>query len=79
MFNAELLTSAKVQEFITLATKKKWDALQISTQLAKEFSNDELINKVNYFINKGISKKDAIEVVSELYNIRKNLLKDLIK
>ena len=41
MFNADLLTSAKVQDFIKLATKKKLDALQVSTQLAKEFSNEE--------------------------------------
>ena len=48
MFNAELLTSAKVQEFITLATKKKWDALQVSTQLAKEFSNEERAAIMDY-------------------------------
>ena len=48
MFNAELLTSAKVQEFITLATKKKMDALQVSTQLAKEFSNDERAAIMDY-------------------------------
>ena len=45
----------------------------------ESLSEEELINKVNYFINKGLSKKDSIEVVSELFNIRKNLLKDLIK
>ena len=35
--------------------------------------------KVEFFINKGMSKKDAIETVSEIYHIRKNLLKDLYK
>ncbi len=48
MFNADLLTSAKVQDFIKLATKKKWDALQISTQLAKEFSNEERAAIMDY-------------------------------
>ena len=48
MFNADLLTSAKVQEFITLATKKKLDTLQVSTQLAKEFSNDERAAIMDY-------------------------------
>ena len=71
MFNADLLTSAKVQEFITLATKKKMDALQVSTQLAKEFSNDERAAIMDYMAlvpkfrekffleNKGDSAKNA--------------------
>ena len=48
MFNADLLTSAKVQDFIKLATKKKLDALQVSTQLAKNFSNDERATIMDY-------------------------------
>ena len=45
----------------------------------KTVDEQELIDKVNYLISKGMSKKDAIETVSELFNIRKNLLKDLVK
>ena len=48
MLNAELLTSAKIQDFIELATKKKMDALQVSTQLAKEFSNEERAAIMDY-------------------------------
>ena len=48
MFNADLLTSAKVQDFIKLATKKKLDALQVSTLLAKEFSNEERAAIMDY-------------------------------
>ena len=48
MLNAELLTSAKVQDFIELATKKKMDALQVSTHLAKEFSNEERATIMDY-------------------------------
>jgi hypothetical protein len=48
MFNADLLTSAKVQDFIKLATKKKLDALQVSTQLAKDFSNEERAAIMDY-------------------------------
>ena len=48
MFNADLLTSAKVQAFIELATQKKMDALQVSTHLAKEFSNDERAAIMDY-------------------------------
>ena len=45
----------------------------------KSLSEQEIIDKVNYFISKNMSKKDAIEVVSEIYRVRKNLIKDLIK
>ena len=45
----------------------------------KSLSKQEIIDKVNYFISKNMSKKDAIEVVSEIYGVRKNLIKDLIK
>lgn len=48
MFNADLLTSAKVQDFIKLATKKKLDALQVSTLLAKEFNNEERAAIMDY-------------------------------
>ena len=48
MLYAELLTSAKVQDFIELATKKKLDALQVSTHLAKEFSNEERAAIMDY-------------------------------
>ena len=41
--------------------------------------DEEIINEVNYFITKGLSKKDAIEVVSDLFDVRKNHIKDLIK
>ena len=45
----------------------------------EEFSDNEVIEKVNYFINKGMSKKDAIETVNEIYGVRKNQIKKLIK
>ena len=42
MFSASLLTSAKVQEFIRSAIKRKLDALQISTALSKAgYSNED--------------------------------------
>lgn len=42
-------------------------------------SDDKIINKVNYFVSKGLSKKDSIELVSEVLNVKKNYIKDLIK
>lgn len=45
----------------------------------RSLSDEEIIEKVNYFISKNMSKKDAIEVVSDIYGVRKNRVKDLIK
>jgi 16S rRNA (cytidine1402-2'-O)-methyltransferase len=45
----------------------------------EEFTDEDILNKVNYFINKGMSKRDAIDVVSDIYKIRKNRIKDLVK
>ncbi len=45
----------------------------------EEYSDEDIINKVNYFINKGMNKKDAIETTSDIFKIRKNRIKDLYK
>lgn len=38
----------------------------------------QIINRVSFFTEKGLSKKDAIEIVSEEYKVNKNYIKDLI-
>lgn len=49
MLNAQLLTSASVQEFILGAIKKKMDALQISTALNKSgYSNEDRAAIMDY-------------------------------
>ena len=49
MFSASLLTSAKVQEFIGDAFKRKLDALQISTALSKAgYSNEDRATIMDY-------------------------------
>ena len=48
-------------------------------KIIESLGDAEIIDRVNFFINKGISKKDAIEFVSELYRVRKNHIKNLIK
>ena len=40
-------------------------------------NDNEISAKVQYFISKGLSKKDAIQVVSEIYNVNKNKIKEL--
>ncbi len=42
-------------------------------------NDKQIIAQVDLFISRGMSKKDAIETVSECYKIRKNYIKDLIK
>ena len=46
---------------------------------SEEFTDEEVKGKVNYFISKGMNKKDAIDSVSEIFKIRKNRIKDLVK
>ena len=40
-------------------------------------SDSEISAKVEYFMKKGLSKKDSIQVVSELYSVNKNKIKEL--
>ena len=44
----------------------------------EELSEQEILSKIEYFVSKGVSKKDAVEIVSELYNVRKNRIKDIL-
>ena len=43
------------------------------------YSEEEIKEKVKYFTDRNMSKKDAIDTVSEIYHIRKNQIKDIIK
>lgn len=43
----------------------------------EDISDSEISAKVEYFIKKGLSKKDAIQVVSDVYSINKNRIKEL--
>ena len=38
----------------------------------EEIDENKIINRLQYFINKGLSKKDASEVVADEYNLNKN-------
>lgn len=42
-------------------------------------NDKEILEKYAYFTSKGVGKKEAIEIISDLYKVRKNHLKDLIK
>ncbi len=42
------------------------------------FKDDEITSRVAYFVNLGLSQKDAINVVSEEFKINKNYIKKLL-
>ena len=41
-------------------------------------NDDEIVTRINYFVNLGLSQKDAINVVSEEFKINKNYIKKLM-
>ena len=43
------------------------------------YTDKEIVSKVQYLMEKGLSKKDAIELTTELLGVKKNYIKDLIK
>ena len=43
------------------------------------YNDEQIINLVNSLVTKGLSKKDAIDFVSEVTKVRKNHIKDIIK
>ena len=71
-----------LEELLTLDESTLKGEMVIVVEGNKDFkslSNEEIVEKVNYFMSKNMSKKDAIDTVSEIYNVRKNNIKDLIK
>ena len=43
----------------------------------EEIDEDKIAERLNYFIDKGLSKKDATEVVADEYQINKNIVKKI--
>ena len=48
-------------------------------KLENTYSDEEIVQRVASFVDKGLSKKDAIELTSEVLGVKKNYIKDLIK
>ena len=48
-------------------------------KLENTYSDEEIVQRVASFIEKGLSKKDAIELTSEVLSVKKNYIKGLIK
>ena len=43
----------------------------------EEVDEKKIIDRINYFLEKGLSKKDSTEVVADEYNINKNIVKKI--
>ena len=48
-------------------------------KLENTYTDKEIEEKVQYFMDRGMSKKDAIECVSDILIVKKNYIKNLIK
>ena len=48
-------------------------------KLENSYSDEEIVQRVASFVEKGLSKKDAIELTSEVLGVKKNYIKDIIK
>lgn len=42
------------------------------------FDEKKIVERINYFLEKGLSKKDTAEIVSEEFSLNKNLIKDYL-
>ena len=43
----------------------------------EEIDEKKIVDRINYFLEKGLSKKDAMEIVADEYNINKNIVKKI--
>lgn len=72
-----------LSELVTLdeSTLKGEMVIVVEGNIQEEasYNDEEIIKLVNSLILKGLSKKDAIDFVSEITKIRKNHIKDIIK
>ena len=72
-----------LSELVTLdeATLKGEMVIVIEGNREEEstYNDEEIIKLVNSLITKGLSKKDAIDFISEFSKVRKNHIKDIIK
>ncbi len=79
--NEEYIYST-LQEIITIDPNTLIGEMVLIVEGNKEqsiISDEEILKRVGYFLEKGLSKKDSAEIVSFEYKINKNYVKKLIK
>ena len=70
-------TLSELKDIDELSLKGEMVVLIEGNTQEEELSDSEISAKVEYFMKKGLSKKDSIQVVSELYSVNKNKIKEL--
>ena len=70
----------KLSELVNIdeTTLKGEMVVLIEGKASEEIDDNELINKINYLKEKGLSNRDAINTIADFYNLNKNYLKKLI-
>ncbi len=70
-----------IEELLTLkdeGLKGEMVLIVKGNENSNQISDDTILARVGYFLSKGLSKKDAAEIVSDEYKINKNYVKKLI-
>lgn len=70
-------TLTELKDIDELSLKGEMVVLIEGNTKEEGLSDNEISAKVEYFMKKGLSKKDSIQVVSELYSVNKNKIKEL--
>ena len=70
-------TLSELKDIDELSLKGEMVVLIEGNTQEEGLSDNEISAKVEYFMKKGLSKKDSIQVVSELYSVNKNKIKEL--
>ena len=70
-------TLSEFKDIDELSLKGEMVVLVEGNTKEEGLSDNEISSKVEYFMKKGLSKKDSIQVVSELYSVNKNKIKEL--
>ena len=70
-------TLTELKDIDVLSLKGEMVVLIEGNTKEEGLSDNEISAKVEYFMKKGLSKKDSIQVVSELYSVNKNKIKEL--
>lgn len=70
-------TLSEFKDIDELSLKGEMVVLVEGNTKEEGLSDNEISAKVEYFMKKGLSKKDSIQVVSELYSVNKNKIKEL--
>lgn len=70
-----------IEEVLSLEAEGLKGEMVVIVEGSKEettISDDTILDRVGYFLNKGLSKKDAVEIVVDEFKLNKNYVKKLV-